>query len=70
MNYEKDLPVLNIDANVNLDLTGLGITTPQIKKSGVNCNSPDCNIVSYESEIIIFSVTSWDNSTYTVTQAS
>ena len=46
------------------------MTYTKIKKSGVNCNSPDCNIISYESEIIIFSVTSWDNSTYTVTQAS
>jgi len=64
------LPELNIDANVTLDLTGLGITNPQIKKSGVNCNSPDCNIISYNSETIIFTVKSWDNATYTVAQAS
>ncbi|MDD3083416.1 MAG: hypothetical protein PHP82_00130 [Candidatus ainarchaeum sp.] len=64
------IPSLNIDANITLYLTGLEITNPQVLKDGIECNSPSCEILSYDSEIIIFRVTSWDNAIYTIAESS
>jgi hypothetical protein len=54
---------LNVSANVTLNLAGWNINTPVIKKDGVTCSAPNCNVLSYNTttKIIVFNVSSWSN---------
>jgi parallel beta-helix repeat protein len=54
-------PGMNVSAEINLDLNGLNISAPKILKDGNNCSVPQCRVLSYVNNVVVFNVTSWSN---------